>query len=150
MHAVGQHSLRKNEIQLTAFEVFDDYKMEPIMTKIYDMGVSVRVLDITTYPDEDKYLVEVSYVEEGETAEVGRVLRVNLQDDEQAQQYSFMSDLDTFLDNPIERKITKVKHEDDYFLFAGTTNYLEGVSDIADLDINWTKSNKQFGFFDVY
>ena len=68
MHAVGQHSTRKNEIQLSVFELSNKHALSHKMTKVFNMDKDVRVLDITPSPEDGLYKVSVTYVEEAEQA----------------------------------------------------------------------------------
>ena len=50
----------------------------------------------------------------------------------------------------VERQILSLHQHDDYFLYVGKTNFMEDVSALVDVDIDWTDSDYQYGFFEVY
>ena len=89
MHAAGQHSTRTNEIQLSSMSVAITQELSGNITRIFDMGTPVKVIDVKTRPEDGLYHVYVTYLELVEGNYVGKVLFANMQTLSGFKTYSF-------------------------------------------------------------
>ena len=96
--------------------------------------------------DGNLYSVYITYSEEGKPYELGKMLRADLLTS-QATVFSFMPS-----DRPGSAAIqllgmqTNVKNG--HIIYGGSANYLVDDSlETFNIEINWTESDKKFGFF---
>ena len=81
MHAGGQHNIRKDEIQLSAFTVNNLHEIKGNITYFFDMDTNVQLMRLDHRDNDPLYQVFVLYKEVGKQSEVGKVLLVNLAGD---------------------------------------------------------------------
>ena len=111
LHAVGMNSRKKNEIQITSFEISKQLDLVNNQTKIYDMGetASIHVMGVSSRPTnnyDSKYQVYVTYIDTKQgSSYVGKVLYANLKDDTANRLYDFTDTISLFGGNSITREI---------------------------------------------
>jgi len=70
-------------------------------------------------------------------------------DTSSAYSYDFSSSKVETKSGAIQKTIMNVHAHDDYYVFGGTTNYLE-APDVEYLGLDWTNTKRRYGYFEVY
>lgn len=106
-------------------------------------------MEVSTRPKDDLYHVYIAYEEVGpdaSAAQVGKILFINVLDTSSAYSYGTIYDDVETKSGAIQRTITNFKTDGKSYIFGGKTNYLEDP-DIKYLGLDWTDTNKHYGYF---
>ena len=72
LHVVGQHTKKKDEIQIGTFEVASNHDLTAGESKTFNMGTDVEVTGISVRPEDSTYHAYVTYVESDDDAQILR------------------------------------------------------------------------------
>ena len=152
MHTVGQNTTDQSKIYVSSYIVDRTHQLTQNVSMSFDLGVDVKVFSMEIRPTDDLFDVYVMYSETSNGKMVGKVLYANLLDDTvKPRLWSFMNEVQSWFNRPINLNLTQVQKNDDYYIYAGNTNFINSTQDLIDLDLDWTKEeNKHYGFFEVY
>lgn len=126
------------------------HELELETTYRFSMGEDLRVIGIEADPKVSLYEVIITYMNDNDDFQVGKVLQVDLQDPSSAKTFKFMSSKTSRLNNTIKQRIFDIHMHDDHYIYGGQANYLESTTVTSSLDIDWTSSSKYYGYFEVY
>ena len=139
MHTVGQNTTDQSKIYVSSYIVDRTHQLTQNVSMSFDLGVDVKVFSMEIRPTDDLFDVYVMYSETSNGKMVGKVLYANLLDDTvKPRLWSFMNEVQSWFNRPINLNLTQVQKNDDYYIYAGNTNFINSTQDLIDLDLDWT------------
>ena len=83
--------MQRNEIYTATYDVKSSHVLEPEFIYKFTMDEKLRVIGVGTRPEDDLYDIYITYKPEGDNFQVGKVLKVNIENTSNAKMYNFMS-----------------------------------------------------------
>jgi len=105
LHTVGQHSVNRNEIYTATYDVSAGHVLDNESVYKFEMGENLRVIGIGTRPEDSLYDVFITYMNEGDDFQVGKVLYIDLSDTSTAKMFNFMSSKSTASGKTVSQRI---------------------------------------------
>lgn len=93
--------MNRNEIYTATYDVTASHVLDNESVYKFEMGENLRVIGIGTRPEDNLYDVFITYMNEGDNFQVGKVLYVDLSDTSTAKMFNFMSSKSSVSGNTI-------------------------------------------------
>ena len=100
--------MQRKEIYTVTYDVNSSHTLDPETIYKFTLDDDLRVIGVGTRPEDSLYDIYITYKHEGDNFQVGKVLKVNIEDTTTAKMYNFMSSKTSSQGNTIDQRIFKI------------------------------------------
>lgn len=146
---MGSHVNKANNLFLSSFTVDKFYDLELVTMRTFELGEAVTIMTVGVVPEQNTKTVLIHIVDTGASNQRGRVIQARADSDE-VYAYYFSPRTDTDPSKNVMTTFMDSSQKEDYYLYTGKSNYITGSGDLSWLAVDWTDTNRKFGFFMVF